>query len=319
MQTGESFFDAIRKSKDATVEMSVDSSVIKVNGDMRLGHLTQLMPSTEPHTDDNGKAMRNPVDYLVYQQAAAFMAMNHFNARKSAVVPGLSNRLESCDFYFTMSIADTRDEILYASRNFFSAVAGKHSLSTPHPTGVVGDYASSVSKPLAVLGGAYQVPQISPSATSSDLDKKAEAPLFARTVPTNAGDSNAVVAYLKSLGVTHFAIIFVRDSFGTAYHSALISAASGAQITVLSSPFEDTNENSMRSAVKLVAEREYKYVFAIVTENSWKVLLREAYNLGIAGNSEHVWMFGEGLQFIDRAVDPRKDPEIAAALDGTGL
>ena len=314
-----SFFDEVRKSKNVSVETKADSSVIKVNGTMRLGQLTQLMPLTSLVSDGHGAFVRTPVDFLLNQQIAAYMAMAHFNDRKSAVVPGLSERLKSCDYFFTMEIFDTRYEILYASRNFFAVSSRTHSLATPRPTCVVGAYRYAVSKPLAVLGGTYQIPQISPSSTSSDLDDKFDAPLFARTIPTNAGDSKATIAYLQSLGVTHFAIVFIRDSFGAAFHSDLIAAASTAQIAVLSSPFEDSDEDTMRSAVQLVADSEYRYVLAIATPKSWKILLKTGYELGIAGNSDHLWLFSEGMLFIDLTVDPQREPELAAALHGTGV
>jgi len=312
-----SYFNDIRKSRDGSLVTMEGSSVVRVNNTVRLGHLLQLMPLTIADKDENGTITFTPADYLVYQEAGAYMALRHFNDRNSAVVPGLAERLASCDFYFTMHLADTRQDVLFGSRIFYQAVYG--TLTEPFPTGVVGAYSSAESKPLAVLSGATQIPQISPSSTSSDLDRKADAPLFARTVPTNTGDSNAVVLYFQSLGVTNFAVVFINDSFGDAYHSSLVAAASKFRMTVLSLPFRDDDEDSMRSAVQKIQASKYKYVYAIVTELSWKFLLAEGYRLGNAGNSEHVWMFGEGLEFIQLSIDLRKEPEIAAAMQGMGV
>lgn len=314
-----SFLDDVRASNDLPIKTMAGSSVILVNQTMRLGFLIQIMPLTTTKVQENGELVRIPDDFMVYQQAAAYLAMKHFNERNSAIVPGLTERLRSCNFHFTMEITDTQSDILRASRQFFESASRNHSLATPNPTGVVGAYWSSESKPLAILSGAFQTPEISPSSTSTDLDQKSDAPLFARTVPTNTGDANATVAYFQTLGVTHFAIIFLRDPFGTAYYSSLVAAASAANMTVIASPFDENDKDTIRSAVHLVAENEYKYIFTIASQISWKLILNEAYDLGIVGTSEHFWLMGEGLEFIELKIDHKKEPEVAAALHGMGI
>ena len=314
-----SYLDDIRESNNLPTETMPGSSVILVNHTMRLGFLIQIMPLTYQKIQENGETVRIPDDFMVYQQAAAYLAIKHFNERNSSIVPDLAERLGSCNFHFTMDITDTQSDLLRASRQFFESASRNHSLATPNPTGVVGAYWSSESKPLAILSGAFQTPEISPSSTSTDLDQKSDAPLFARTVPTNTGDANATVAYFQTLGVTHFAIIFLRDPFGTAYYSSLVAAASAVNMTVIASPFEENDKETIRSAVHLVAEHEYKYIFTIASQISWKIILSEAYDLGIIGTSEHFWLMGEGLEFVELTIDPKVEPKVAAALHGIGI
>jgi ABC-type branched-subunit amino acid transport system substrate-binding protein len=58
---------------------------------------------------------------------------------------------------------------------------------------IVGDLASSNSKPMSLMAGTYEVPIISPASTAKDLSDKSMYPYFSRTIPPDTQQAAAMI------------------------------------------------------------------------------------------------------------------------------
>jgi len=165
------------------------------------------------------------------------------------------------------------------------------------------------------------------ASTSSALDEKDTTPTFIRTVPNNKLDSLAVVTYLQSLGVSHFGIIFVKDPYGSEFNRDLKETAENFNMTVISAAYDDDNEKDIVNAVWTLRQSRFRYFFAAVSPSnrSIKLIIRNAVDLGIAGNANHVWLWPETNLaengFYEVALDGslESDREIAEAITGMGM
>ena len=126
-----------------------------------------------------------------------------------------------------------------------------------HPFAATGAGYSYVTIPLSIVGSAFELPLLSGGATSTDLD---QAPLFGRTIPTNSGDAKAALLYYDSIGIERIAVLYVADSFGTAYHADLQqeSALHFPNISLKGFPYYETY---IDPAVKQLKDSGYRYIF----------------------------------------------------------
>lgn len=206
------YFDNLRNSS-FPYETRQGSAMYSVrdtdrNETIRLVHVASLNPYSEMPPGDN----RTLVDLVMYIDAAAFLALHHFNERSSLVLPHLPDLLQNCNAYMTIDILDTLFSPIVASREVVELLTRRQdSLTEPYPLSIAGAARSAVTQPMATLAGVFQVPIVNGVSTSSALDQKDEYPTFVRTCPNNKLDSQAVVTYLRSLGVTHFGVLFVKD------------------------------------------------------------------------------------------------------------
>lgn len=204
----------------------------------------------------------------------------------------------------------------------------RNALQNPFPVAFGGAARSAVSQPLSVLTGVYQVPQLSATSTSSILDNKAASPTFMRTVPTNRLDAEAFIVYLKHIGVTHVAILHVRDAYGSEFNRDLMDVSSKENIVVKSAAYDDGDESSIIGALQKLQKTQFHYFVAILTpsEGMQRFILRQASDLGMFGNPDYVWLFGESSNGL---TDPyfyeslnsslESDREYAASLNGAGV
>lgn len=178
-------------------------------------------------------------------------------------------------------------------------------------------YYSSVTVPVTSLSSGYQIPVSSGSATSADLDDPSGRRLFSRTIPTNAGDARAAMAYYNFIGVAHVANIFVKDSWGAAYNLDLQKQAKIHNISLLSFSYDVKQPGSIESAVMDLKQSGYRYIFSIF--HSWEETLPIMHKHGIVGRNkgydliaaeEFDWVWGSFRVEEGYATD---------ALDGVGV
>lgn len=298
-------------------EVQPGSAVIRINDTHRQCHLASILPSSEAAENNT----RIPIDFRVYYEAAGYLAMQHFNERNPRVLPDLPERLKGCDIQLSMEMRDTRFSPIYAAQHLQEILQREHSLSTPAPISLVGAARSAVSQTLSILAGVYEIPQVSASSTSASLDSKASSPFFARTVPNNQGDAKATILYFQSLGVTHMGVIYIRDEFGTSFHSQILQEANMAGIQVVSTSF-DGDQNSIVTGVRQLQESGLAYFVGIFNPSTWKRVVREAQRAGIIGTRNHVWLLSDASQELTQPgfrLDRETEADLAAAVDGTGV
>ena len=95
-----------------------ESNVIQLSPNVRHGNIAGIWPVT------TGNEPRQPILEFIYYEAAAYLAMEHFNARSGQVVPELSDLLQNCDFQLSMEVRDTRFNAFQGVKALVEAYSG---------------------------------------------------------------------------------------------------------------------------------------------------------------------------------------------------
>ena len=127
-----------------------------------------------------------------------------------------------------------------ASSTSLSSSTNRKQRRMSSPTAIVGCARSAVAEVISILGGSFHpsIPLISSQATSRHLDNVQQFPYFARTIPSNGGDAKAICLYLKSIGVTHFGVLYANDSFGEGYWIDLVQEADKQNLQVFGASYD---------------------------------------------------------------------------------
>jgi hypothetical protein len=275
-------------------------------------HLLSILPLSSTEVNDQGIEVQTIIPYRVYVEAAGWLALQHFNQRNTTIVSSLP---EDCKVTLTADWRDSR----FSTRDAVLQLQDALYADTPKPNFLLGAARSAVSQTLAILGGVHELPQISATSTSADLDNKGQYPYFARTVPSNTGDAQAIALYFKDLGVTYFGAIYVRDSFGIAYFEDLKLQSQALAITVVAAPYDDGDDASIVTAVQRLLE--VKYVVGIFNPRTWKKVIRSAVAEQIMGQPGYTWFLTEASLELTQPdfVLEKTEGDIARALHGTGV
>jgi Receptor family ligand binding region/7 transmembrane sweet-taste receptor of 3 GCPR len=182
-----------------------------------------------------------------------------------------------------------------------------------HPFAMIGAFSSRVSETLATIGGALGVPQMSGSSTSAKLN---QAPLFARTIATDDAKAEAFIHYMKHLGVSHVANIYIKDPFGVSFHVSLQNYADAAGIKLKGFAY---NIGEEQGTLRELIESQYYIVMATIVE--WEPLFKAAHQAKVMGVPEYAWFTPEHYYFARPSFELSKetDSDLALALSGIGL
>ncbi|KAI2509784.1 phosphatidylinositol phospholipase C [Fragilaria crotonensis] len=284
------------------------TAVLRLNETTRLAHIPIILTFAYPQ--DDGSFAVEPWD--LYPSLGAFLAFKHFNDRSPAVLPHLPRLLEGCDIQMTTEIYDSHASPIEAAKLAIQIISeAKHSIAKPDPVAIIGTSYSREDKAMAVMTGVYGVPHISPFSGSTELDNGATFPTFARIIPNDQADARLVVEHMRSLGVTDFGVIHVREEQGINYAKLLREAGTGMSITTVS--FEQSDPKSMEAAIQTLKAAKLKYYYGLALGED-EQLLRSVAVAGIAGPG-YFWMIGDtGLNGKEFDAD---DP-IVKALYGIG-
>jgi len=252
------------------------------------------------------------------------LAIHHFNNGIGTIVPTLTNLHKTCPIRFALhdDFYDSESSQTVAASHFGNSVI----LNPERPPGaLVGAYRSSVSVPLAILGGAYEIPMVSPLSTSSELDDKNVYKYFGRLIPSDAGTARGVVDYLKGLEVGHLGILYVNDPYGSNYYESIVKASftrpPNDRIIVKGNSFPSIVDpaQDIKRAVRQLAKNDYRYFFGVFYSEHYETIMKYAYQYGIAGPG-FVWIISDGLS--DKFLEGRtyKDgTDLAIASQGVGI
>lgn len=312
---------------------STGSKVVQVNPTTRVGRLVALQGLSREKAADGSRKIDKT---FLYNSAAAFLAAKHFNERRGLLLPWLPRATEGCDFYFAYEFRDTHMSGYEAVRQLALATGGLFagrgkgtihilgntsstildtdtSIPNLEPAFIYGAYWSSSTKPLSILSTGLGLPQISGASTSAELDTIS--PFFARTVATNQGDARAAMLYYQSIGVTHLAVLFIKDSWGTDYHAFLQRYASNYGITILSLPYVKGN---VESALGLLKKNGIRHVFGIL--HDWSEVIPKAHAQELIGRSDYAWMVAETKEWTGSAfqLSIPEEAHLAQAYHGIG-
>lgn len=312
------YFDQLRTS-NVPFETQEGSSVVLVNETMRLCQLTSLYPITFYHPQLNRTKI---IGGGLVREASILIAMKHFNDRNPVVVPGLDERLKDCNVYLTADFRDSQFSSIEASGQLLQAINVKHSLSSPAPMSLIGAIRPATTLSLAVLTGVNEIPHVASDSISLQLENRDIYPYFARTIPTSSGYAKSLVLHLSSLEVTHFGVLYVRDSYGIDFHTELFREAEARDMNVVGAAYEDSDLTSVDLAAERLKKSELRYFVGIFNPENHRTVLDRIYTQGIIGKPEFVWMFAPFLSVATQSaylLNAETESNIASAINGAGV
>jgi len=258
-----------------------NTSVAQKNETFRLVHLATFLPLS------NGTHVRSAIRNTI---ASALLAIHHFNNNN---VNNNSEKNKACNIRLTTEIVDSQlDPFTTVTRLSELMDERTLSLATPIPSAVIGAYRSATTLPLALLAATRYIAQISPSATSLDLDNKETYPLFVRTAPSAAAEAAAAVAYYHTyLQVQYVAVLFVTDTFGASMAQAFqsLSRKHGMRTYAVGFSYAATPQLIAR-AVQSLQRANFRYIFAIGFDDHYTAILSAAVQAKMIGD-DFSWIF----------------------------
>jgi hypothetical protein len=285
--------------------------------EIALCHLSSLFPFTQ------GSFI--PHEPMIFESAAAVaLAAHHLNIGDGSIVKeveGLNNR---CHVRFTTEFTDTEISRGVALNHVIDSINRQPGSRFERlPCAFIGAYESAISIPTSILTGLQGFLQVSGVATSEALDDKTQYPLFARTIPTDAGIAFPIISYLRNvLHVTHLAVIHDSDAYAIASADSLrIAAEQHAPDMIIHQITLGDGYLSMEDAVSSFKNSQFRFVFAIVppAEATHDKLLMEAYRQGVAGTGLHNWLFPASFDRVIRNRELEKGSELSLAYRGVGV
>ncbi|CAB9525328.1 Receptor-type guanylate cyclase gcy [Seminavis robusta] len=273
-------------------------------------HLTAIIPFT---TGD-----QKPFHIALEDAAVIALAIQDLNSGNGILVPEIQGLNESCNVRFTTEWLDTE----FQGGVALGHVVEQANKQTQPPCAFLGAYRSAVSMPMAIATGLFQVPQVSAASTSASLDDASQYPLFGRTIPSDTGNAIPTIIYMHTvLGLQHVAIINVNDAFGNAYVEGMRHAAAihAPQLKIHQVPL-DEGQAAISAAVASVKAIEYRYIFMIVfTAETHDAIMTEAYQTGVAGDGQHVWIYADSFLGVLDGRSFVKDGPLHKSYRGSGM
>lgn len=276
----------------------------KVLGDIRLLHVLHLMSLL-------------PISPFIYYEAASLVALKHFNERSNDVLENLSEMLDGCNVYMTMDMLNAEVNSVIASSKLFSYFTKPQSLQSPHPAALLGATLSDISLSLAILTGAYGIPQLSPASQTEHLENGDIAPTFGRTVPTNSGVAESVLAYFHKIGVSHFYLLHEFGDYGLSLRTQFSEAIELGrhQTRMLAAQYDPFEPGSLEEALKSIRASGVKYIFGVLFTWNHREVLERVYDLGLIGPG-YSWYLPDVITDPFYQLNRTSDAKYIAALNG---
>ena len=252
--------------------------------------------------------------------ASVALAMEHLNTGNGSIIPEISGLNETCPLRFTTESFDTECSQLTAI-NHVTSLTDRSMTGQLYPTAIL-TTSSRVSMPTSIISSLRGVPQVSPDATSSDLDNKDQYKLFGRTVPNDDGTSIPLLAKLNLLGINHLAVLYIDDSYGNAFMEGLILAAqqNAPELRIKTVNIRmNPDKEILRDVVRRLADIQYTYFFGIIYYTNIEDIMTEAYDQGIAGTGKHNWIFSDSIGSFLEGRQFEAGSKLALAFQGTGI
>eukprot|EP00956_Cyclotella_meneghiniana_P038765 scaffold159697_cov56-Cyclotella_meneghiniana.AAC.3 len=252
--------------------------------------------------------------------ASVALAMEHLNTGNGSIIPEISGLNETCPLRFTTESFDTECSQLTAI-NHVTSLTDRSMTGQLYPTAIL-TTSSRVSMPTSIISSLRGVPQVSPDATSSDLDNKDQYKLFGRTVPNDDGTSIPLLAKLNLLGINHLAVLYIDDSYGNAFMEGLILAAqqNAPELRIKTVNIRmNPDKEILRDVVRRLADIQYTYFFGIIYYTTIEDIMTEAYDQGIAGTGKHNWIFSDSIGSFLEGRQFEAGSKLALAFQGTGI
>ncbi|KAK3238248.1 hypothetical protein CYMTET_51726 [Cymbomonas tetramitiformis] len=246
--------------------------------------------------------------------AAAMLAVIHVNDRNDTVVPlasTLDDRVWSesqSSFGVTAMLLDsTETNSTNTGTRSFNDECLRFDNEHNGCAAVIGAAYSRTSTPIATLGGAYNVPQVSYWSTSRDLSTESNYPYFSRVITQDDSSGAAFAQLCYHFNWTTVAVLYISDVYGTGYANSFGDSARELGINVKTSQsFDDSNDASLTAALGKIADSGARVILAIFFSNNAELVLTFADDMGLVGPG-FVWLICDGVadgnQLLEHATD----------------
>mmetsp|Transcript_35376 Transcript_35376/g.77559 ORF Transcript_35376/g.77559 Transcript_35376/m.77559 type:complete len:920 (-) Transcript_35376:49-2808(-) len=257
--------------------------------------------------------------------AGVLLAMHHFNNGIGAVVKDLDGINNRCSIRLTTESFDTMGFDLAANVHLFDSVLNTEfdDATDPQMGAIIGTTTSDVSTSMASQSGIFDLPQFSPSATSTLLDNSYQYPLFSRTIASDAATAARLTGYLQTeLNVTYFGMVYVNDAYGGSFQQDVRQWATLRRMQLYAFPIEPgAAYYEIIDALTFLQEKKVNYIVGTFYPDVYEDIMGPAYEMGMAGAGK-VWFFSASLGpvFLDGSAAALESGSSAAlATPGNAL
>ncbi|KAJ3364345.1 WD repeat-containing protein 6 [Allomyces arbusculus] len=176
-------------------------------------------------------------------------------------------------------------------------------VSRDNAVGILGEYSSLISIPLALAGNPHQLWQCA-SATSSEMSIKAEFPRYFRTIPDDPQQGLRMAYLARAMGWTSVNLLVGTDFYGQSIGYNFQQSATALGISVeMSLTFNPGTTDVTAAVAAIKASASNVVVFAAFAADG-VTIFREARRLGILG-PQYAWVGSESMSLYLSSLDPR--------------
>jgi hypothetical protein len=244
--------------------------------------------------DETAPNLPNP--WVFMDVTATLLAIYHLNYGIGDVVPALKGLNETCDLRFVVKLFDDEGQPPVAVDQLSTDTTNEE--NSMKPCAVLGSYNSEVSSALSTMSYVHTLFH-SIMVEDEYFESKEVYPYIARLTTTQSSEAVALVRYLKTLDVSHVALIY-RNEGNYMLDKKFQEEALRHGIVTKTFPINqnfDTPEES-KAYFKLLVERlkstKYHYFCSYIKWSFYDDLMTEAYEQRIVGPGFN-WIMGSGL------------------------
>lgn len=265
--------------------------------------------------------------YAVTHAAAALMAVDHFNARQSVLVPELTNYTSNCNVAIDGLVVRNTDSREGQAPRLMLDYFKEHGT----PCGVVGDYTNIPTKEVGIVANGMDTVVVSHGADDAWLTSPRN-PGTTRTVADQHPNGEAIVSWLRSKQRTEFlSILYTSHAHGLAYADTLRNAAqeTGFQYLlreVIAPPYVGTGPGMVRYALQKIADSSYKTIVVAINKylGAQLPLIADFAEELKLNTPEYVWVFVLPIEqtldeFVVYSTMTENNPNITKLVNGSAV
>lgn len=346
IETGQGYY-----SKDPFSRVLTIDNFNETGRSIRIGNILNILSMP-------GNAYETQLHYAA-AYFAAIRAMIDFDQRSSPYSDYFQTNemIQNCNFYLTMTNNPTTDISPLSTVRAWQEgilISPLNRSNYQEPFSVIGATDSFSSEVIATLGGVITftdqnevnsssmenssqveagnsqgIPNISPSATSMNLNDRSQYPFFARTIPSSEGFVEALCVYLQSVNVQYLAVLYPTNSDGIGYQQSIAELCPLYGVRSYDYPYQSEIPGSLKLTLGRLKMSPFRYCFGILSPTTWQNDIVEIYNASMLGSTDpgddYAWFFAQDLAAL---FDPNvfsdygfsfASPLVSKALNGISV
>lgn len=263
----------------------------------------------------NGGCDQKQASKIYKELAAMLLAIHHFNNGNGVVVKEIDGINQRCSIRFSSEFHDSQ----YTPKTVVKGITHVVTQNAVKPCAIVGARTSSSTEPSSIISSVFDLPQMSFTATSPDLNDRFKFNLFSRVVPADDAAAKAALRFFADVaGSTNVAVLYINDPFGNEYNKAFLKESANAGINVQSFPLAyPPDPYDIQKQLERVKATGIRHVFMIVFSSYLEDVLTEAARQGIVGD-DYFWLLGISTTFFEN-LDIEEGSDLARAVEGMGI